>query len=74
MATRLMHQQFPSKPSDRHLEMHMPYIISEDIKAKEIFKDKIREVRSPLLEAEDDTSVSLEADANGAKTLTLIKR
>ena len=32
-------------------------VISEDLtKAKEIFKDKIREVRKPLLEAEDVAS------------------
>jgi len=31
-------------------------VISEDMtKAKELFKDKIREVRKPLLEAEDVT-------------------
>ena len=44
-------------PSDRHFRGAWTLngeVISEDMtKAKEIFKDKIREVRSPLLEAED---------------------
>ena len=44
-------------PSDRHFRGAWSLsgtVISEDMtKAKEIFKDKIREVRAPLLEAED---------------------
>jgi hypothetical protein len=44
-------------PSDRHFRGAWSLsgsVISEDMtKAKEIFKDKIREVRKPLLEAED---------------------
>ena len=44
-------------PSDRHFREAWSLsgnVISEDLtKAKEIFKDKIREVRKPLLEAED---------------------
>ena len=45
-------------------------VISEDMtKAKEIFKDKIREVRKPLLEAEDVTYMkAIEADDAAAKT------
>ena len=45
-------------------------VISEDLtKAKEIFKDKIREVRKPLLEAEDVAYMkALEADDSAAKT------
>ena len=46
-----------SKPSDRHFRNAWAIsgdVIAEDItKAKEIFKDKIREVRKPLLEAEE---------------------
>ena len=44
-------------------------VISEDLtKAKEIFKDKIREVRTPLLEAEDVAYMkALEADNTSAK-------
>jgi hypothetical protein len=41
-------------------------------KAKEIFKDKIREVRKPLLEAEDVTYMkALEADDSAAKTASV---
>ena len=44
-------------PSDRHFRGAWSLsgtVISEDMtKAKEIFKDKIREVRGPLLEAQD---------------------
>ena len=45
-------------------------VISEDMtKAKEIFKDKIREVRTPLLAAEDVTYMkAIEADDSSAKT------
>ena len=45
-------------------------VISEDMtKATEIFKDKIREVRKPLLEAEDVTYMkAIEADDAAAKT------
>ena len=45
-------------------------VISEDMtKAKEIFKDKIREVRTPLLAAEDVTYMkAIEADDSAAKT------
>ena len=46
-----------SKPSDRHFRnawVLSGKVISEDMTAaKVIFKDKIREVRQPLLEAED---------------------
>ena len=48
-------------------------VISEDVtKAKEIFKDKIREVRKPLLEAEDVTYMkALEADDSAAKATSV---
>ena len=51
-------------------------VISEDLtKAKEIFKDKIREVRKPLLEAEDVTYMkALEADDATAKAASVTKK
>ena len=51
-------------------------VISEDLtKAKEIFKDKIREVRKPLLEAEDVAYMkALEADDSAAKTASATKK
>jgi hypothetical protein len=60
-------------PSDRHFRGAWSLsgkVISEDMtKAKEIFKDKIREVRSPLLELQDVAYMkALEADDASAKT------
>ena len=60
-------------PSDRHFRGAWSIsgsVISEDLtKAKEIFKDKIREVRRPLLEAQDVAYMkALEADDSSAKT------
>ena len=51
-------------------------VISEDMtKAKEIFKDKIREVRAPLLEAEDVVYMkALEADDADAKAASVTKK
>ena len=51
-------------------------VISEDLtKAKEIFKDKIREVRGPLLEAEDVVyKKALEADDTSAKAASVTKK
>ena len=51
-------------------------VISEDLaKAKEIFKDKIREVRAPLLAAEDVVYMkALEADDTSAKTASVTKK
>jgi hypothetical protein len=51
-------------------------VISEDLtKAKEIFKDKIREVRKPLLEAEDVVYMkALEADDATAKSASVTKK
>ena len=44
-------------------------------KAKEIFKDKIREVRKPLLEAEDVVYMkAMEADDSAAKTASVNKK
>ena len=60
-------------PSDRHFRGAWSLsgnVISEDMtKAKEIFKDKIPEVRGPLLEAQDVAYMkALEADDADAKT------
>ena len=51
-------------------------VISEDLtKAKEIFKDKIREVRGPKLEAEDVVYMkALEDDDASAKTASVTKK
>ena len=51
-------------------------VISEDLtKATEIFKDKIREVRKPLLDAEDVVYMkALEADDSAAKTASVTKK
>lgn len=63
-------------PSDRHFRGAWSLsgsVISEDMtKAKEIFKDKIREVRGPLLAAEDVTYMkALEADDSAAKATSV---
>ena len=68
-----------SKPSDRHFRNAWAIsgkVIAEDMtKAKEIFKDKIREVRKPLLEAEDVVYMkALEADNSSAKTASVNKK
>ena len=68
-----------SKPSDRHFRNAWAIsgkVIAEDMtKAKEIFKDKIREVRKPLLEAEDVVYMkSMEADDSSAKTASVNKK
>ena len=51
-------------------------VISEDItKAKELFRDKIREVRQPLLEAEDVVYMkALEAGDSSAQTASAEKK
>ena len=66
-------------PSDRHFRGAWSLsgkVISEDMtKAKEIFKDKIREVRAPLLDAEDVVYMkALEADDATAKTASVNKK
>ena len=68
-----------TKPSDRHFREAWSLsgsVISEDLtKAKEIFKDKIREVRKPLLEAEDVVYMkALETDDASAKTASVNKK
>ena len=66
-------------PSDRHFRGAWSLdgtVISEDVTAaKVIFKDKIREVRKPLLEAEDVVYMkALEADDADAKTASVAKK
>ena len=66
-------------PSDRHFRGAWSLdgkVISEDMTAaKVIFKDKIREVRGPLLEAEDVVYMkALEADDADAKTASVNKK
>ena len=66
-------------PSDRHFRGAWTLngkVISEDMaKAKEIFKDKIREVSGPLLDAEDVVYMkALEADDADAKTASVNKK
>tara|TARA_A100001015_G_C14957997_1_gene699609 strand:+ start:642 stop:1013 length:372 start_codon:yes stop_codon:yes gene_type:complete len=66
-------------PSDRHFRNAWTLdgtVISEDLAtAKNIFKDKIREVRKPLLEEEDVVYMkALEADDASAKTASVTKK
>ena len=68
-----------SKPSDRHFRNAWSIsgkVISEDMtKAKELFKIKIREVRQPLLEAEDVVYMkALEASDSSAQTTSVNKK
>ena len=62
-----------SKPSDRHFRNAWTLsgtVISEDMTtAKTLFKDKIREVRKPLLEVQDVAYMkALESGSTSAKT------
>jgi hypothetical protein len=66
-------------PSDRHFRGAWSLdgkVISEDVAAaKVIFKDKIREVRKPLLDAEDVVYMkALEADDADAKAASVTKK
>jgi len=70
-----------AKPSTRHFRDAWVLdpdtnVISEDLaSAKKIFQDKIREVRKPLLEAEDVVYMkALEADDASAKTASVNKK
>ena len=68
-----------SKPSDRHFRGAWKLsgsTISEDMtKAKAIFKDKIREARKPLLDAEDVVYMkALEASDSSAQTASIAKK
>ena len=66
-------------PSDRHFRGAWSLsgtTISEDLAvAKTIFKDKIREVRKPLLDAEDVVYMkALEEDDSSAKSASVTKK
>jgi len=66
-------------PSDRHFRGAWSLsgtVISEDMtKAKEIFRDKIRQVRKPLLDAEDVAYMkAMEADDATAKAASVAKK
>ena len=66
-------------PSDRHFRGAWSLsgsVISEDMTAaKAIFQDKIREVRAPLLAAEDVVYMkALEADDSSAKSTSVTKK
>ena len=66
-------------PSNRHFREAWSLtgnVITEDLtKAKELFKDKIREERKPLLEAEDVVYMkALEADDATAKAASVTKK
>ena len=66
-------------PADRHFRGAWSLsgtVITEDMAAaKTIFQDKIREVRGPLLEAEDVVYMkALEADDASAKTASVAKK
>ena len=68
-----------SVPSDRHFRGAWSLsgsVISEDMDAaKAIFKDKVREVRNPLLDAEDVVYMkALEADDATAKAASVTKK
>ena len=71
----------PSSVPDRHFRNAWVFdddkaAITEDIaEAKKIFQDKIREVRGPLLDAEDVVYMkALEADDASAKTASVAKK
>jgi len=66
-------------PSDRHFRNAWSLsgkVITEDLTAsKVIFKDKIREIRKPLLEEEDVVYMkALEADDASAKTASINRK
>jgi len=66
-------------PSDRHFRDAWKLngsVMTEDMTAaKAIFKNKIREVRKPLLEAEDVTYMkAMEADDASAKTASVTRK
>ena len=68
-----------TKPSDRHFRGAWTLngkVISEDMtEAKKIFQDKIREVRQPLLEAEDVVYMkALEAGDSSAQSASVTKK
>ena len=67
-----------SKPSDRHFRNAWTLsgtVISEDMTtAKTIFKDKIREVRKPLLEAQDVLYMKAMEDGDSSEQSTIASK
>ena len=67
-----------SKPSDRHFRDAWTLsgtVISEDVStAKTIFKDKIREVRKPLLEAQDVLFMKAMEDGDSTEQSTIASK
>ena len=67
-----------SKPSDRHFRNAWTLsgtVISEDLAtAKTIFKDKIREVRKPLLEAQDVLFMKAMEDGDSTEQSTIASK
>ena len=67
-----------SKPSDRHFRNAWTLsgdVISEDMAtAKTIFKDKIREVRKPLLEAQDVLFMKAMEDGDSTEQSTIASK
>ena len=67
-----------SKPSDRHFRNAWTLsgtVISEDLAtAKIIFKDKIREVRKPLLEAQDVAYMKAMEDGDSTEQSTIASK
>ena len=67
-----------SKPSDRHFRNAWTLsgtVISEDMTtAKIIFKDKIREVRKPLLEAQDVLFMKAMEDGDSTEQSTIASK
>ena len=76
IGTQINSSLVSSKPSDRHFRgawvIEGGNVIQEDIaKAKEIFKDKVREARKPLLEAKDvELMKALETGADTSSIAT----
>lgn len=71
--------ELTSHPDNRHFREAWSLsgtVITEDLDiSKEIFKDKIREVRTPLLETEDVTYMrAIEDDDSAAKTASATKK
>ena len=67
-----------SMPSDRHFRGAWTLsgqVISEDMdEAKKIFKDKIREVRKPLLEAQDVLFMKAMEDGDSTEQSTIASK
>ena len=67
-----------TKPSDRHFRNAWVFsedatAITEDMaEAKKIFQDKIREVRGPLLDAEDVVQLDLSSCDNGLYNIIIL--